>query len=121
MYVFFCILCLMFLAFNLEVIPGRPLHGHYVLIWKWNEFTLIRILPQDVFVLVDKDLLYRYCSTTSKNTYIPAIRLDTRVQKNILHYRYLLDWIKKPPVLKSYPLVLKNEIEILNHVSQNLE
>ena len=120
MYVFFCILCLMFLAFNLEFIPGRPWHGHYVLLWKWNEFTLIRILPRDVFVLVDKDLIYRYWTTMSKNTYIPAIRLDTQVEISILHYRYLLDWIKEPPVLKSYPPELSNEIEILNYVSRTL-
>lgn len=110
----------MFLAFNLELIPGRPWHGHYILLWKWNEFTLIRILPQDFFVLVDKDLLYRYLNTTSKDTYIPAIRLDTQLQKDILHYRYLLDWIKEPPVVKPYPPKLTNDIEILNYVTQTL-
>ena len=120
MYLLFGILCLIFLAFNLEFVPGRPWHGHYVLIWKWNEFTLIRIFPLDVFVLIDKDLLYRYWKTSSKNTYIPAIRLDTHVQKDILHYRYLLEWIKEPPIVKSYPPNLSNEIEILNHVSQTL-
>lgn len=111
---------MLFLAFNLEFVPGRPWHGHYVLIWKWNEFTLVRIFPQDVFVLIDKDLMYRYWMTSSKETYIPAIRLDTGVQNEILHYRYLLDWIKEPPIVKSYPRNVSNEIEILNHVSRNL-
>lgn len=110
----------MFLAFNLEIVPGRPRHGHYVVIWRWNEFTLIRILPRDAFVLVDENLIYRYMPTTSRDTYIPAVRLDTHVRTEILHYRYLLDWIKRAPVVKAYPPDLSNEVEILNHVSENL-
>lgn len=120
MYLFFGILCMMLLAFNLELIPGRPWHGHYVLIWKWNEFTLVRIFPQNTYFLVDKDLIYRYEITSSKNTYIPAICLNTKVEREILHYRYLLEWIKEPPVLKSYPPDLSDQVEILNHVSKSL-
>lgn len=120
MYLFFGILCLMLLAINLEPVPGRPWHGHYVLMWKWNEFTLIRIFPQDVFVLVDKDLIYRYETTSSKNTYIPAVCINTKVERDILHYRYLLEWIKEPPVVKAYPPDLSDDVGILNYMSKIL-
>lgn len=109
----------MFLAFNFGL--GRPWHGHYVLLWKWKNLVLIHILPSDAFVLVENGFLFRYINTTSKNTYIPAIRIDNQTQKDILHYRYILDWIKKPPVVKVYPPILKNEIEILNHLSKTFE
>lgn len=120
MYWFFSIVCLLFLAFNLEVIPGRPWHGRYTLIWKWNEYTLIRIFPQNIFVLVDGRIMYRYLGTL-RDTYIPAIRLDTHMQKEILHYSYLMDWIQEPPIVKAYPPNLRNEIEILNYVTQKLK
>lgn len=107
------------MAFNLEVISGRPWHGYYTLIWKWNEYKLIRILPQNIFVLIDGNTLYRYIDT-SKDTYIPAVQLDTFVQREILHYIYLMDWIQDPPIVKPYPSNLSNEIEILNYVTQNL-
>lgn len=112
-------LCILFLAFNLEVVPGRPWHGHYALIWKWNEYVLVRILPQNVFVLVDENVLYRYTGA-SKDTYVSAIRLDTYTKKKILNYRYLLEWIQEPPIAKSYPSKLSNEIEILNYLTKTL-
>lgn len=112
-------LCILLLAFNLEVIPGRPWHGYYALIWKWNENILIRILPQNVFVLVDGNVVYRYVGN-SKDTYSPAIRLDTYMKKEILHYRYLLEWIQEPPIVKPYSSNLSNEIDILNYLTKAL-
>lgn len=119
MYWFFGILCFLFLAFNLEAVPGRPWHGYYALIWKWNDYVLIRILPRNVFVLVDGNAVYRYMGT-SKDTYLSAVRLDTYMVRDILNYRYLLEWIREPPIAKSYPSKLSNEIEILNHLAKTL-
>lgn len=119
MYWFFGILCILFLAFNLEVIPGRPWRNYYALIWKWRHFTLIRVFPINVYVLVDKSIVYRYMEA-STDTYIKAVRLDTHMMSKILNYRYLLDWILEPPVVKAYPSKLSNEIEILNYLSESV-
>lgn len=121
MYLFFTIICLMFLAFNLNFLPGRPWHSRYVLLWKWGEYTLVRIFPQGIFVLVDHDMIYRYLNTNSHDTYIEAVRMDTQTRIDILHYQYLLDWIKEPPMVKPYPSELIDEIDILNWISQNLK
>lgn len=118
MYWLFAILSFLLLAFNLEVVPGRPWDGHYALIWKWRNFTLIRISPINVHVLVDKSVVYRYLDVSSK-TYVSAVRLDTHVVSKILNYRYILDWISEPPIVKSYSLKLSSEIEILNALSQS--
>lgn len=116
MYWIFVILGLLLLWFNLEPIPGRPSHNHYVIIWTWHDFRLIRIIPQDWYVLIDKDVLYLYMDADSLDTYIRAIRLDTHREHHILHYRYLLDWIKQPPTIRSYPPSTNHVIDILNYV-----
>lgn len=123
MYWFFSILSLLLLAFNLEYVMGRPWHNHYVLIWSWHTFRLLRILPRDVFVLIDGDTIYRYLNDQPhrKDTYIPSIQLDHRIRRDILHYRYLLDWVKKAPVLKAYPPHLKSDVDILNYVAGKIE
>lgn len=119
MYLLFGILCFIFLAFNLEVIDGRPRHHRYALIWRWKDFTLIRIFPQNIFVLVDHDIVYRYIEA-SKETYIHAVRLDTYLVNTILNYRYILEWMTDPPLVKQYSPELSDEIEILNFLSQSL-
>lgn len=119
MYWVFSILCFLFLAFNLEVVPGRPWHSHYALIWKWKQFILIRIFPKNIYVLVDQNVIYRY-TEASKETYVPAVRIDKQTVNEILNYRYLLDWIRERPVVKPYPSHLSDEIEILNYLSQTL-
>ena len=115
MYLFFSILCFLFLAFNFEVVPGRPWHNHYALFWKWKEYLLIRIFPKNVFVLVHHDKMYRYIHA-SLETYVSAVQLDNRMSYEILNYRYILDWIKEPPVVKSYPSKLSTEVDILNYL-----
>lgn len=122
MYIFFTILCLLLLAFNLDWIPGRPWDNHYVVIWTWNKFRLIRIMPQDSFALVDDQAIYLYLdNVNNQNTYIPAIQFNTGLRKQIIHYQYLLDWMEDPPVVKPYPKDLKEETDILNHVTKNLD
>ncbi|GFQ76128.1 uncharacterized protein TNCT_244101 [Trichonephila clavata] len=120
MYLIFTILCLLLLLFNLEPIPGRPTHKHYAMIWMWKDFRVVRILPSDWYVLVDNQLVYLYVQTNSLDTYIPAIRLDTQREHYLLHYNYLLDWIKEPAIIVPYPTHIKNVIEILNHLTKSL-
>ena len=115
---FFSILCLLFLAFNFEVVPGRPWHNFYALLWKWKDFVLIHIFPRNIYVLVNHQKIYRYINS-SVDTYVDAVRLDNQIKCEILNYRYLLDWIKEPPVVKVYPSKLLNEIEILNYLRSN--
>lgn len=119
MYWFFTILCFLFLAFNLEAVPGRPWHHHYALIWTWKKVVLIRIFPMNVYVLVDKNIIYRYMEASEK-TYVSAVQLDTYALVKILNYRYLLDWILEPPITKAYDSKLSSEVEILNHLTENL-
>lgn len=120
MYWIFLMLGLLLLLFNLEPIPGRPSNNHYVLIWVWQDFRLIRIIPQDWYVLVDGDHLYLYTDVDSLDTYISAIRLDTYREHQIFHYRYLLDWIREQPVVKPYPSHLQDVVAILNHITSTL-
>lgn len=122
MYWIFAMVCLLLLAFNLEPVTGRPAHGYYVLIWSLNDtLTLVHIVRKDWYVLVDDQTCYLYVETDSTDTYIPAIRLDNKRTYNIIHYRYVLDWVSDPPVLKTYP---QNDalqaVEILNHVTAQL-
>lgn len=116
MYWFFAIVCVLLLAFHLEPVLGRPSHNHYAMIWTWNTFRLLHVLPSDVYVLVDGTTCYLYLETESTtDTYIPAIHLEKKRTFDILHYRYLLDWIKDPPVIKAYsPDLASNIIDILN-------
>lgn len=103
---------------------NRPSGSHYVLLWSWNSLQLVRILPNDVFVLVDDETLYRYMpleSAYARETYIPAVRLDNQRIKKVLHYRYLLDLIRDPPTVMSYPSKLKKEVAILNYVTEHLK
>lgn len=120
MYLFFTILVLFLLLFNLDPMPGRPGHGHYALIWVWQEFQLIRILPQNWYVLLDKDILYSYDAIDSSDTYIPALRMDTHRVHEILHFKYLLDWIKEPPKVIPYPPEKTELIKILNYLTSNV-
>lgn len=120
MYFFFVILVLLLLLFNLNPIPGKPYHNHFVLIWTWKKFQLIQILPQNWYVLVDHGILYSYEPTEALDTYIPAIRLDTHRRHDIFHYRYLLDWIKEAPIAKAYSPHLKDLVDILNQVTASL-
>lgn len=116
MYLLFVILCLLLLLFNLEPVRGRPSHNHYSLIWTWNEYILLRILPQNWYVLIDKDILYLYMNTESIDTYIPAIQINTRRIHSILHYRYLLEWIHERPLVQAYPPHMKDVLDILNYM-----
>lgn len=77
-------------------------------------------MPQDWYVLVDGKTLYLYMDTESMDTYIQAIRLDSRHEYNILHYRYVLDWVKQPPSIRVYPPTTHNVIEILNYIRASL-
>lgn len=108
------------MAFNLEVVPGRPWHNRYALVWQWHGFVLVRLFPVDVFVLVDKGVVYRYLEA-STDTYVPAVRVDTRTVSRVLNHRYLLDWIVDPPIVKPYPSRLTSEVEILNYLSRALK
>lgn len=118
MYWFFAMICLLLLAFQLEPVLGRPSHHHYVLIWTWNTFKLLHILPVDVYVLVDGKACYQYLNTLSTETYIPTVHLSTRKQFDMLHYRYLLDWIQDPPIVQAYSPSLSGVVPILNEVRQ---
>lgn len=121
MYWFFSILCFLLLAFNLDWIPGRPWDNHYAAIWTWERFRLVRIMPQDTFVLVDDKAVYVYLDTDhNQSTYIAAVQFNTGLRAEILHYRYLLDWIQDPPVVRPYPKELTDETQILNHLSKKL-
>lgn len=117
MYFLFTILCLLLLLFHLDPIPGRPHHNHYALVYSWNEFRVVRIFPQNWYVLIDKNGVFSYEPTESLETYIPAIRLDNHRKYDIFHYRYLLDWMKEAPVVISYPLEKKNLVDILNYIT----
>lgn len=121
MYFAFAILCLLLLLFNLEPVPGRPADDHYVMIWTYNDYRLIHILPGNWYVLIDQDILYLYFKTNSLETYIPAIRLDSQRETEIFHYQYLLEWIKQSPVVRAYPKHLKSVTDILNHVTSSLD
>lgn len=77
-------------------------------------------MPKNVFVLIDKEKIYRYFSNNVNDTYIRAIEMDTRVERDILNYKYLLDWVNSLPILRSYPVHLKNDIEILNYVRSKI-
>lgn len=120
MYWFFIIVSLLLLAFNLDYVLGRPWNNHYVLIWQWKHFRVLRIMPRNVVILIDGHKIYRYFNNKSKETYIRAIQMDNRLEVDILHYKYLLDWVINPPVLKAYPTNLKTDVEILNYVNQKL-
>lgn len=121
MYLAFAILCLLLLLFNLEPVPGRPADNHYVMIWTFKEYRLVKIMPSNWYVLVDEDVLYMYLNTDSLDTYIPAIRLDSQHEVQILHYQYLLEWIKDSPVVMAYPKSLKDVADILNHITSSLK
>lgn len=65
--------------------------------------------------------IYRYLyNKSSHDTYILSIQLDNHIQRDILHYKYLLNWIKEAPVLKAYPPDLKNDVDIMNYVAGKL-
>ncbi|GBO12063.1 hypothetical protein AVEN_37913-1 [Araneus ventricosus] len=121
MYLAFAILCLLLLLFNLEPVPGRPADNHYVMNWTFKEYRLVKIMPSNWYVLVDEDVLYMYLNTDSLDTYIPAIRLDSHHEVQILHYQYLLEWIKDSPVVMAYPKSLKDMADILNHITSSLK
>lgn len=105
----------------MEWIIGRPWNNHYVLVWQWQQFQIVQIMPKNVFVLIDGDKMYRYLrNKNNRNTYIPAIQMDKGIQIEILNYKYVLDWVRYPPILKSYPNNLKTDVEILNHVRQTI-
>lgn len=116
MYWMFIIISLLLLGFNLEWVLGRPYDNRYVLIWQWNQFRLIRIMPKNSFILVDGDKVYKYFRRNNRKTYIPAIQMDNGMKVDILHHKYLLDWVINPPVLRKYPPHLKTDMEILNFV-----
>lgn len=107
------------MAFSLEVVPGRPWHQRYALLWKWKDLTLIRLFPMNVHVLVDKSVVYRYVEA-SDATYLSAVQMDTHRVTKILNYRYLLDWMRDPPIVRAYPAELSNETDILNHLSRTV-
>lgn len=113
---------LLLLAFNVDWIPGRPWNHHYVLIWTSGFFHLLKIMPQEAYVLVDGKALYRYMDTVhNEETYIPAIHLGQGVRQKIFHYQHLEKWhLDHPPIVQPYPKKLKTEVEILNYVSSNL-
>jgi hypothetical protein len=120
MYWFFIILSLALFIFNL--VPYRPSHNHYVLIWSLNDIRLVHILPNDSYVLIDDDAFYLYVQKKhSMDTYVPAIRLDTHRTYDVLHYRYLLDYMKSLPVVVEYdPSYSQDVIQILNQVTKTL-
>lgn len=103
--------------FDLESFPGRPSHNHYAIIWSWKQLLLIRIMPQNWYVLVDDDILYLYTDIESFDTYTTAVRLDNKREHHILHYRYLLEWIKVPPLVQAYTPNKDNIIDILNEIN----
>ena len=77
-------------------------------------------ITNTLYVLVDAGVVYQYTDMDSVDTYIAAVRLDTHREHHIFHYRYLLDWIKQPPVVKPYPPDLQDVVAILNHVTSTL-
>lgn len=82
----------------------------------------MRILPQNQFVLIDgKDAVFAYNLEEGEEseTYVSAIRLDTRKKHKVLHYRYLLDWIRTTPIVVNYDKSL-DIIGILNYVAKQL-
>lgn len=109
------------LAFNLEPVLGRPSHNHYAFIWVRDTIRLLHILPSDVYVLVDGATCFLYLKTESTETYIPAIQLDKKQQRDIFHYRFVLDWIENPPIVKAYsPALASNIVDILNELNKSL-
>lgn len=118
MYLLFGMLCLLLLAFDLHPLPlDAPLRRAHV--WKRKELALVRILPQDAYVLIDGSVPYRYVQD-SKDTYVSAVRLDTHEGAEILNHRYVLDWIAEPPFVLSYPSGLGNDVDVLNYLSRSL-
>lgn len=107
------------MAFNLEAVPGRPWHNRYALLWRWRRFVLVRLFPLDVHVLVDKGVVYRYLDA-SDDTYVRAVRVDTRTATRVLNPRYLMDWTEEAPVVVPYPSRLTGEVEILNYLAGRL-
>jgi len=120
MYWIFVILGLLLLTFNLEPVAGRPKHGHYALIWSWKDFLLLRIMPQNWYVLIDHDTPYLYIDFQSNETYTAAVRLDTKREYHILHYQFVMDWIQDQAVVQEYDPSLNDVIEILNDLTHKL-
>lgn len=121
MYWIFVILGILLLAFNLEPVTGRPRHGHYAVIWTWHHFSLLRIVPYNWYVLIDRDTPYLYTDPESNATYVTAVRLDTKREYHLLHFRFLLDWIQEPAVVQAYEPTLSHVIDILNDLSLRLK
>lgn len=55
-------------------------------------------------------------SSDNRKTYVRAIQMDNGLEVDILHHKYLLDWVINPPILKKYPESLKRDMDILNFV-----
>jgi hypothetical protein len=93
---------------------------HYVLVWAVTDsLRLVRILPQNQFALVvGKETVLLYGD--ENDTYVSAVRLNTRKIHKVLHYRYLLDWIRHIPRVVRYDPSL-DIVGILNHVARELD
>ena len=77
-------------------------------------------MPQNWYVLIDHDLPYLYVDVYSNETYIVAVRLDTKREYHLLHYQFVLDWIQEQAIVQAYDPSLNRVIDILNDLTQKL-
>lgn len=76
-------------------------------------------MPQNWYVLIDDETPYLYTNDSDSNeTYLTAVRLDTKREYRILHYQFVLEWIQEQAVVRSYDPALSNVIDILNHLTR---
>lgn len=93
------------------------------LVWSMPGQHLIRLRFRDEkTVLVDDRVCYLYVEPVPRDeTYVPAIRLDTEMVYDVLHYRYVLEWMESPPRIVRVPNECETLVDVLNALLQALQ
>lgn len=76
---------------------------------------LLYILPKDLYVLIRDSVCYLYVSENN-DTYIDAVRLDTRQKHRLVHYKYLLQWVDQLPNVIEYPRTYTDVADIIRYL-----
>lgn len=95
-----------------------PWSHHYALQWNvGKKGWLLRIFPHDIYVLIRDGTCYLYISEAN-DTFIDAIRLDTRQKHPLVHYKYILQWVDQLPSVLEYPKNYVDIVDILRYFNQ---